>query len=83
MARIELTDTEWTDLSSELESGNTYWLQCNSTRNMEAENVYLTQSEPSNLKDGVLGHDFKFKFVEKLYVRSQTGCTSLKIEGVQ
>lgn len=83
MARIELSNTQWTDLSSYLTSDTTYWLQSNSTRNMEAENIYLTQEDPSDLKDGVLGHDFRFKFSEKLYVRSQTGLTSIKLEEIQ
>lgn len=82
MARISLTDTEWTDISSNFESGTTYWLQFNSTRNMESEDIYLTTSTPADLKDGVLGHDFKIKFVDSLYVRSQTGLTSLKIEEI-
>lgn len=85
MARITLTDTQWADLSelATLEEGNSYWLQANSTINMNVEKIYFTQTEPTGLLDGATCHDVRFKYTgESIYVRSQTGTTSLILEGV-
>ena len=87
MARIDLDVTTWVDLTTEatLTDGSTYWLQANRGDNMDAENIYFSKAEPDTLKDGLLGHDFKFKYAsgDKVYVRSISGNTSLKIEEVE
>lgn len=85
MARIELTDTNWVDLTTlaTLDEGSSYWLQANSTINMNVEKIYFSQSEPADLLDGATCHDVRFKYAgDSIYVRSQTGTTSLKLEGV-
>jgi len=85
MARVLLTDSQWVDLATKttLDDGTTYWLQANASPDMTPTEIYLSLSEPADLKDGIIGHDFKFKYTgSSVYVRSKTGSTSLKVEEI-
>lgn len=86
MARIELTDVEWKALSTltTLDDGSTYYLQARSDEDLKhPADIILTvaDAEPSTLTDGLIGHDFKFKYAgAAVYVRATGLPCTLKCE---